>query len=85
MQVFGPRAVAYLPKELRQGAEQPSTRQCIYLGMADRVGNGQRLIEYYTHDKGMLVLMGWVVPPGMCYPASQCAPSASGPVLHRRK
>ena len=44
VQIFGSRAVAYLPKDLQQGAEQPSTRQCIYLGMADEVGNGQRLI-----------------------------------------
>ena len=60
MQVFGSRAVAYLPKELRQGAEQPSTRQCIYLGMADEVGNGQRLVEHYTNDSGVVVLMGQV-------------------------
>ena len=58
--MFGSRAVAYLPRELRQGAEQPSIRQCIYLGMADEVGNGQRLIEYYTNDKGIAVLMGQV-------------------------
>ena len=44
VQVFGARAVAYLPRELRQGADQPSTRQCIYLGMAYEVGNGRRLI-----------------------------------------
>ena len=31
VQMFGSRAVARLPRELRQGAEQPGTRQCIYL------------------------------------------------------
>ena len=62
MQVFGSRAVAYLPKELRQGAEQPDTRQymTLYLGMADEVGNGQRLEAYYTNVIGVVLLMGQV-------------------------
>ena len=60
VQVFGTRAVAYLPKEQRQGAEQPGTRQCIYLGMSKEVPQGQRLVGYYTNAKGVVVLMGGV-------------------------
>ena len=58
VQVFGTGAVAYLPKEQKQGAEQPSTRHCIYLGMSEEVPNGQRPVAYYKNDKGAVVLMG---------------------------
>ena len=58
LQVFGCKAIVYSPKERRQGAEQATTRKCLYLGMARQVSNGYKLLQYNVAENGMLELIG---------------------------
>ena len=45
LQVFGCKTIVYNPEERRQGAEQETTRKCLYLGMAKEVASGYKLLQ----------------------------------------
>ena len=83
LQVFGCKAIVFNPKERRQGAEQETTRKCLYLGMATEVANGYKLLQYDVTENGMLEFIGDIFEERSgrvtCYPDQFPMREARGP------